>query len=123
MPKVKRVVTITFPITNNNIFCPSSGVKQSHVNYPKSKVTCHLSPTPPMFAPKPKPSQMEISELPDGPSSSTHVKLDPQPHVREVSPPPPKSVNQKGPAVYYPPEFTKSPETKSVQASEFCLKP
>jgi len=75
------------------------------------------SPTPPMFAPKPKPSQMEISELPDGPSSSTHVKLDPQPHVREVSPPPPKSVNQKGPAVYYPPEFTKSPETKSVQAT------
>merc|ERR1712064_175989 len=66
------------------------------------------SPTPPMFAPKQKPNPMEISELPDGPSSSHHVKLDPQPHVREVSPPAPKSVNQKGPDVYYPPEFTKS---------------
>lgn len=69
------------------------------------------SPTPPMFS-KPKNTQFEVQELPDGPPQH-HVKLDPQPHVREVSPPAPaapKSVNQKGPEVYYPPgsEFTKS---------------
>ena len=69
------------------------------------------SPTPPMFS-KPKNPQFEVHELPDGPPQH-HVKLDPQPHVREVSPPAPevsKSINQKGPDVYYPPgsEFTKS---------------
>jgi len=69
------------------------------------------SPTPPMFS-KPKNTQFEVQEIPDGPPQQ-HVKLDPRPHVREVSPPAPaapKSVNQKGPEVYYPPgsEFTKS---------------
>ena len=55
--------------------------------------------------------QFDITELPDGPPQH-HVKLDPQPYVREVTPPPApvaKSVNQKGPEVYYPPgaEFSK----------------
>ena len=57
------------------------------------------SPTPPMFSPSQKTQQtLEIAELPDGPS------------VREASPPPPRSVNQAGPEVYYPPgaEFTRS---------------
>ena len=44
---------------------------------------------------------------------NTMLNLTPGLHVREVSPPAPaapKSVNQKGPEVYYPPgsEFTKS---------------
>jgi len=54
---------------------------------------------------------VEVTELADGPH---HVTLDPEPQVREVSPPPARTANTKGPDVYYPPgaEFT-----KSVQAS------
>ena len=50
---------------------------------------------------------VEVTELADGPH---HVTLDPEPQVREVSPPPARTANTKGPEVYYPPgaEFTKS---------------
>ena len=50
---------------------------------------------------------VEVTELADGPH---HVTLDPEPQVREVSPPPARTANTKGPDVYYPPgaEFTKS---------------
>ena len=48
-----------------------------------------------------------MTELADGPH---HVTLDPEPQGREVSPPPARTANTKGPDVYYPPgaEFTKS---------------
>ena len=70
------------------------------------------SPTPPMFSPSQKTQHsLEIAELPDGPPCpSQQGRGEPQPFVREASPPPPRSVNKAGPEVYYPPgaEFTKS---------------
>ena len=63
------------------------------------------SPTPAMFSPS-----LEINELPDGPSPSQQGRVEPQPFVREASPPAPRSVNKAGPDVYYPPgaEFTRT---------------